>query len=289
MRSRVNQPTGYQPSGGAAPRYVYGRRHDYIYYPIAWIDESTGTRYEKGYYDENGTHYEDVAFSKNGSYENVLCHCPYCERDSILNLKAADTAKSLQCPNCGGTMEIKSQLDESLSSSSYGETPSRSYREENRPKRRLGCLIPIVIFLLMGIIGALIPDSSEPDYVVFPPESELQQIAPYGDSDSDILTLQRAGGNAYSVGGTEASADKVLTWDYETDSYYDAESDCWLWQNVYMDPPVWQYWYEGISSDFGDYGWMEHDEDGWWIEASEGDWIPLPERYDSSSLWYLLG
>ena len=45
--------------------------------------------------------------------------------------------------------------------------------------------------------------------------------------------------------------------------------------------------YEGISSDYGDYGWMEHDSEGWWIEASEGNWIPLPSSYDSSGLWYI--
>ena len=32
---------------------------------------------------------------------------------------------------------------------------------------------------------------------------------------------------------------------------------------------------------------MEHDSEGWWIEASEGNWIPLPSTYDSSDLWYI--
>ena len=49
MRPRVNQPSGYRPFGGMAPRYVYGRRHDYIYYPVAWVDNDTGRSYEKLY------------------------------------------------------------------------------------------------------------------------------------------------------------------------------------------------------------------------------------------------
>ena len=68
---------------------------------------------------------------------------------------------------------------------------------------------------------------------------------------------------------------------------FDEDSDCWLWYTTEVDPPVWQYWVEGISSDFGDYGWMEHDEDGWWIEASNGNWIELPDRYDADGLWYI--
>ena len=54
-----------------------------------------------------------------------------------------------------------------------------------------------------------------------------------------------------------------------------------------MEPAVWQYWYEGISSDFDESGWMEHDADGWYIEAYKGDWIALPTQYDTSGLWYI--
>ena len=69
--------------------------------------------------------------------------------------------------------------------------------------------------------------------------------------------------------------------------YYDEETECWIWWNTDVDPNVWQYWYEGISSDYGDYGWMEHDDTGWYIEASRGNWIELPSRYDTGNLWYI--
>ena len=32
---------------------------------------------------------------------------------------------------------------------------------------------------------------------------------------------------------------------------------------------------------------MEHDEDGWWIEASYGNWIQLPDKYPTDNLWYI--
>lgn len=53
--------------------------------------------------------------------------------------------------------------------------------------------------------------------------------------------------------------------------------------------PDWQYWYEGISSDYGEFGWMEFDygEELWYIEIDQGDWIVLPEKYDKSRLWYI--
>ena len=78
-----------------------------------------------------------------------------------------------------------------------------------------------------------------------------------------------------------------VPWNSEYDSYYDKQTDCYFILNTDMDPPIWQYWFEGISSDYGDYGWMEHDETGWYIEASYGDWIELPAKYDAGSLWYI--
>jgi hypothetical protein len=80
-----------------------------------------------------------------------------------------------------------------------------------------------------------------------------------------------------------------LQFDRETGNYYDRESDCWLWLNTDVTPSVWQYWYEGISSDFGDYGWMEWSEKdrAWYIETSAGNWNRLPSRYDTSSLWHI--
>ena len=98
---------------GIRPAYHYARRHDYIFYPVAWVDQSTGTSYQAGYYDEDGKRYDSVAFKKGDNYENVVCHCPYCEQDTILNLTSEQVAtQSLKCPNCNGQMVIQSALDE---------------------------------------------------------------------------------------------------------------------------------------------------------------------------------
>ena len=82
---------------------------------------------------------------------------------------------------------------------------------------------------------------------------------------------------------------RTCKWDSEYESYYDEPTDCYFWKNDTINPVQWQYWYEDISSDYGDYGWMEYDfdENRWYIEVSDGDWIRLPNRYDTTDLWHL--
>ena len=82
---------------------------------------------------------------------------------------------------------------------------------------------------------------------------------------------------------------RYCDWNDEYECYYDKETDCYFWYNNTTKTHTWQYWYEGISSDYGDYGWMEWDEeeDCWIIEISEGEWIYLPDRYDQSYLWHI--
>ena len=78
-------------------------------------------------------------------------------------------------------------------------------------------------------------------------------------------------------------------WDAKHECYYDVKTDCYFWYNDTTKTHTWQYWYEGISSDYGDYGWMEYDttEKTWYIEVSDGNWTELPERYDQSRLWHI--
>lgn len=81
---------------------------------------------------------------------------------------------------------------------------------------------------------------------------------------------------------------RTCKWDSESASYYDKTSDCYFWMNDTIDTPQWQYWYEDISSEYGDYGWMEYDfeESIWYIEVAEGDWDPLSNGYDTTELWH---
>ena len=287
-RPRVNQPTGFVAATHTRPTYYYGKRHSYCYYPMDWVDAETGASYRKGYYDENGQRYDSVTFEEGGRYRNVVCHCPYCEQDTILDLSAGDVeSHSLQCRNCGGTMEIVSELDTILNEAApngnthvYNSEESLKNAFPGKKKRSKWTTIAIVL-LSLGIlrsIGDRLLERSEP---------QIQQISVVENAPVQSSVYLEKQDDGYHVVTDVLRADRILYYDREYDSYYDEESDCWLWYNTDVEPPVWQYWYEGISSDFGDYGWMEHDETGWYIEQSYGSWIPLPEKYDAASLWYI--
>lgn len=311
----MNQPIGYMLGGALAPRRYYGRRHDYVYYPSAWTDSSTGRYYEKGYYDEEGKYYSDVSFQKDGKYSNVICQCPYCGNETIINLdNMTGTTQDLQCPNCTGQMEIKSELDEVLNESeadSYYRTRdndvSELVQEEQKKKHKNTVIIIVAILALLLVRGSVrnaLRKKIEP--VVQPTIQAVQTIdnnIASNTNDNDELQLINGvqiieGRPVYlelnSDGGYHAvndpiRADKIMPWNSDYESWYDSGTDCYVWYNTDVSPRVWQYWYEGISSDYGDYGWMEHDSDGWWIEASQNNWIKLPSRYNTSNLWYISG
>ena len=109
------------------------------------------------------------------------------------------------------------------------------------------------------------------------------------DDFSNTLYLQSVDENTFEVldAGAQNNSDKILVRDDADDNYYDEDTDCYVWYNE--DFAVWQYWYEGISSDYDDYGWMEYNEqeNKWYIEANYDQWIKLPEQYDVSILWHI--
>ena len=286
---------GFVISNLLRPKYYYGRRHDYVYYPESWIDSTSGSYYEKGYYDENGQHYDSVAFRENGQYKNVSCRCDYCGMDTILDLDSLDSA-SLQCPSCGAPMQIKSELDEIPSAQQaenthvYNSEESLKKAFPQKGKKRFPVLLVTLILAalltsFLNVRGAFRP--KEPSIQGLTIQNtysgQTDVLAPSGET----VFLEKQADGSYHVVNDVVRADRILYYDSAADSYYDEATDCWLWYNTDVEPPLWQYWYEGISSDFGDYGWMEHDADGWWIEESAGNWISLPDKYDASRLWYV--
>lgn len=101
-------------------------------------------------------------------------------------------------------------------------------------------------------------------------------------------------GNPSVSAGTEshqpiyvAALGRDVSWSAQYDSYYDAQTDCYFFLNTEMDPAVWQYWFEGISSQYGDYGWLEWDakETRWYVQTGSDKWELLPET-SASDLWH---
>ena len=109
---------------------------------------------------------DNVAFEKNGRYENVVCHCPYCDRETILNLDAGDTSMlNLECPHCGGTMELRSQLDDVLNQAAenthtYNSAASLEGAFGNPVRKKKKRVWPWVVGILvaLGLYGDSHPD-----------------------------------------------------------------------------------------------------------------------------------
>ena len=279
---------GYPRTTQRRPTRYVGRNHTYLYFPVGWTDTYSGKSYEAGYYDENGSRYENVAFAQqDGSYKNVLCECEYCGTRKVMDVEAGG---SLQCEACGGTMKIVSTVDELVREETVdpGAVPERSAKSRKAMTLVFAILLAAVLITVFSVFSIIRKASSGPGVTQSWGNEDVIPLGGTNENYDYTVYLSKTGNGTYSVVNEGDAYDKQLVWNDEFESYYDAESDCYLWYNEEMDPPLWQYWYEGISSDYGDYGWMEYDEaeQQWYIEEKNG-WSALPAQYDASRLWHI--
>ena len=250
--------------GSIAAPLLRSSRHDYQYYPSGWRDESTGTQYEAGYYDENGQYYKNVAVKNGNNYETLL-ECEYC--GTQIKLKWQEGAIP-SCPNCGAQLTnvadnavVEDSLQDQIVSSGY------------RRSSGSGCVKPIIIALSCFFLLPTLMFACMRKLMVNERNNATEYVQEEVSGDSIYIDV--LGRECY--------------WDDEYECYYDEETDCYFVYADEVNPPEWQYWYEGISSDYGDYGWMSYhyDERLWYIETSSGNWEVLPDRYDTSDLWHV--
>ena len=244
-----------------------------MYFPVSWVDEKTNTHYRKGYYDEMGNHYDDIAFKKNGEY-TASFHCDYCDSDLKYAWKEGAAPK---CPNCGAELNEMGIVTDEIVEEPVGAGNSASIAK----KIVIGYFSIIFGFMFLGCIGSIASNAfgshEYNDYEYSEDYDDYEET--YGAYNPDLF------GDTYYV--EEIGRD--CEWLDEYESYYDEDTDCYFYYNVDLEPAIWQYWYEDISSDYGDYGWMEYaeDEDSWYIEDRGGHWIELPDEYDTSYLWHI--
>jgi hypothetical protein len=109
------------------------------------------------------------------------------------------------------------------------------------------------------------------------------------ESNEDLygkyLYLDEIDEHSYRVVSEDEDPEKRLEWDEDFCGYYDDRSDGYVWYDV--NRKKWEFWFNGISSDYKDYGWMVYKPEGWRIQRDYVDWIKLPEKYDRSKLWYI--
>ncbi|MBP9999968.1 MAG: hypothetical protein KBT01_00310 [Clostridiales bacterium] len=216
--------------------------------------------------------------------------CDYCE--TTLPCFQANTDNT--CPNCGATMRtvertvaVTKKVEETPKSTGAVETGSStaegSGKKGGSGRRIILWVVAIYAIsqLFSGVTG-IFHDRANSNSNNYSYSSGYTSTSGSGNTisvidDDNIFTSQT---NSMYV----AELGRNVSWNNEYDSYYDPGTDCYF---VSSDG-IWQYWFEGISSDFGDYGWMEYDydENAWYIEKSNGNWIPLPSKYNSSNLWH---
>ena len=185
------------------------------------------------------------------------------------------------------------------STSTHYDSGSSSRSYSSRSGRSSGRLtifdwlirVPIAL-LLLGFMGFYLLSGATMDVEKFKatvsrlpefPAFVMEQMQK--KSDAQKAYEETAVQDSYYV----KSIGRYCDWDDEMECYYDPETDCYFWYNDTTKTHTWQYWYEDISSDYGDYGWMEFDstEKQWYIEVSDEEWIELPSEYDRSNLWHV--
>ena len=213
----------------------------------------------------------------------MLYDCPFC-CSRVTGKPSDDGLHPLTCPNCGGILQESNAVpvqpqpvqstpasySSTAPTSSYSSNPSAGYKA----KSCLGTLFGVLV--ICGIITAML-------WIVLGGCNRNDNYGGYHQEPNGYHEQAEQHDAIYV-----SALGRDVPWDSEYDSYYDRETDCYFFLNSEMDPPVWQYWYEGVSSDYGDYGWMEWDakEKSWYIQTGKDKWSPLPEDKIRSYFWH---
>ena len=296
--------------------HISCKNHRYIYYPETWIDNSIGKTYQKGYYDENGRHYaaDEIIFKTKDGTCKTSFKCEYCGTEAEYNWTDGSYP---HCSNCGALMtRMPTYIDEVVEIKKVTDYTDYAPR---RSGSSIGKNICIFVFacMVLQIVGAMISlfiSQVESDKEEARKQDMLNSYQfPYtnsynyghvnmytgnnsyanNNSSHDVSNIEIYGStiyldeiadNTYVLCDREDEYEKKLTWDYGADSYYDSASDCYIWYNTDVSPNLWQYWYDDIAGN-NVYGWMEYEEDGWFIETRQNYW----QKYggDISKLWHI--
>ena len=255
-RTRTSQPYGWNHEVHGKVSHFYCTTHDYDYYPKSWT-ASDGKCFEEGYYDESGHHYDNVVMIGG----TTMLKCEYCGNRMVYKWTEGTVPV---CDKCGAQFTIDITDKEKTASGDNGF--KRVFSET--PFIGKAAIITFLICLLLPffVIGGSL-------LLTFNPRRDLNRTGYKTESAKNSIYVDEIGRTCYLDG----------------EDWYDSTTRCWFYYNDDVSPYQWQYWYEGISSDYGDYGWMEYDmkEEAWYIETGNGNWVHLPGSYDTTNLWHM--
>lgn len=279
---RTSQPRGYKNISGNAgkPIIYYCKNHDYHYYPNAWVDDA-GNINQSGFYDENGSYYSDIKIKKgDGTAVNhkQWVVCEYCRTSYSIDLNGSQ--QMITCPSCGAqSFTTEASMEDEMVSTQFGGG-NAAYGNMNRSipssgGKNTGLIVGIVcvvVYIVFRVGVAMYSFNTARNTINDTWDYEYD----YDNDDTRDFVLD------YEI---TPDGNKAY-WDNENMWYYDSVSDCYFCYNDDVEYPQWQYWFEGISSDYDGYGWMEYDfdEECWYIEKGYEDWVVYTG--DTSNLWH---
>ena len=264
-RSRINQPEGWYGKTDII-RHIRCKSHDYDYYPTSW-DTVDGKHFDAGYYDEYGKYYRNLFVPK----ETLVLSCEYCGNNMIYTCKEGELPI---CSKCGAQfkIDISDQSDEYANN--IGALDENKKRNIKKWVKRGVIIYLVLLFLKAGLEYAILRERNKA-------ASNRYSVTNSNNYNTTV--------SATPTPKTSIYVEEIGRTCYRKDGdWYDSATQCWFWYNDEVEPYQWQYWYEGISSDYGDFGWMEYDMDSgqWYIEVSDGNWEMLPDKYDTTNLWH---
>ncbi len=218
--------------------------------------------------------------------------CEYCNTVSTLTI---DGDESIVCPVCGAPVppefikDATAAVNVMPAYSAGNAGAGYGAKRKKNPIIKAFITVAVIYFAIIVVYRAyhaaihraffnLDSSRSSPSVSTSAPVSTSSAV-----SKSTGATTAGNGDSVYVP-----ALSRTVYWNDENESFYDKPTDCYFFWNDEIDYPDWQYWYEDISSDYGDYGWMEWDGDEgcWYIETGEGEWEVLPSEYDTSELWH---
>lgn len=238
------------------------RKKHYTYHPRAFTDKY-GHENKAGYYDEDtGRCCENMVMP---GIRNIVT-CPQCRAQHFHTWESPDNA--VTCPFCDHRFIVPDEADGEYVKETEKLTPEARWKDF---KAKAFDILPTVfgaIIVVILIAGFIVGGVTLVDYLENRPVETTTTRVVSGSLNTIYVEPI----------GRECS--------FDGENYYDEESNMYFWYNTDISPAQWQYWYEPISGQYGDYGWMEYDdsEQRWYIEASSGTWVKY--EGDTSAMWH---
>ncbi|MBQ7971869.1 MAG: hypothetical protein IJ291_00230 [Lachnospiraceae bacterium] len=257
-------------------RFYHCYKHDYMYFDRDFMDEN-GVFRRQGYYDETGAYYENLNLQEYNKTKGYTCE--YCGSSLIVNTET-EGIKDVSCQSCGADIDFSKLIP---LNEDYLVEETEDVMQMNTPVNQAGSVagkfalivfgVFMSIFLVQGI--GMIVMSLFSVGSVFQTLSKAENV--HITSNGGTVIVTEVNGDEVTMPAESVYIPEIgrdCDWSNEYQSYYDAHTGCYFVYNDDVDTPETQYWYEGFSDRYGDYGWMAYDESSqtWYVEVDYGEW-----------------